>query len=142
MVEKIEAIDELKLTQDLINYQENLHFRVFGWAIGIVTTLTIGFFHKSVDLHPIAYMVCGMVSISIFFWVAKRHWMIFYAAIVRSRNIEDELAHGEYTEFKLNRSLSIDMSKIKLNNRMRLYAPYLALYIIVIFSGMWGLCSI
>lgn len=135
------AIEEIKLAQDLINTQENLHFKVFSWAIGVITALTIGFFHNNIDMHPAVYMTLGITVILIFNWVAKRHWNLFYCAAARSYDIELEVENDNYSGIKLNRSLNAHEKDIELKHRMRLYAPYLALSVVVLLSGLPKLLS-
>jgi hypothetical protein len=131
-----DAIEELKIVQDLINCQENLHFKVFGWAIGIITAMTIGFFHETVKIPTFTYMTSGFICTGMFFWVASRHWIIFFGAAERSKKIEKELIDGTYQGIQIHPEIKIKMSTIDWVHRKRIIYPYLALAAVIVISGV------
>ena len=133
---KFDPAEELKLAQQVVTTQEILCFRIFGWAIGIVTALTIGFFHESVKLDPVVYMPSGIIMVCVFYWVARRHWSIFYSATMRSHEIENEINTNSYLKFKLNESLTIYKDDISPYESIRHILPYIALGLIIFICGI------
>lgn len=131
----IAPMDELKLVQDIITAQENLCFKIFGWAIGIITAFTIGFHHKSVDFPPYIYIASGLFSIIAFFCVSRYHWITFAKAIERSYEIEKEMKDATYKSVRINETLRKD-SELGLFVHYRLWLPYFVLVLIVILSGV------
>lgn len=133
-------LDELKIIQDIITKQEELCFKVFSWAIGLVTALTIGFFHKSVEINPCVYMTCGFTIIVGYFLVARYHWVTFSQAVTRSCGIEEEIKNDNYKRVKINETLKAG-NDLNFFIHYRFYGPYAILIIIVLLSGISALVS-
>jgi len=132
---KIDPMDEFKIVQDIITTQEQLCFKVFSWAVGLVTALTIGMFHKSIDIHPYMYVGCGVIVVLGFYIVARHHWHTFSSAVVRSREIEEEINTNTYQGLKINHVLKTDKS-IGLIGGYKLWVPYLVLSLVLISAGI------
>lgn len=132
-------LDELKLVQDIITTQEELCFKIISWAIGLITALTIGFFHKSVDINSLIYIISGCIIILGCFLVARNHWVTFYRAVSRSRKIEEEIKNNTYTRVKINKALRTE-DDLDFFIYYRFYGPYLMLVILVIVSGLGKSC--
>ncbi len=126
---KVSAYDELSLVQSIISAQEEICFKYFGWALGLITVLSIGFAHKSVLISPCAYFSSSMGMLISCFLAAKVHWDAHQRAIDRSQKIEEEIKKGKYGGFKINSSLK-EKSTGKL--KLRFYLPYLGLALVVI----------
>lgn len=139
-VKPMDPLDELKIVQDVITKQEELCFKVFSWAIGLITALTIGFFHNSVKINPWVYMICGFTIIVGYFLVARYHWVTFFQAVTRSCDIEEEIKTDNYKRVKINETLKAG-NDLNFFINYRFYGPYAILIIIVIVLGISGLGS-
>ncbi|WP_215396932.1 hypothetical protein [Rheinheimera oceanensis] len=125
-----DAKDELKLTQEIITTQELLCFKIFSWAMGLITALTIGAAHKRVDIDIWLYLFAGLFITFTFFNVAKSHWVAFQKAVSHSEKIEASLISNSYGSYGINKTLRDDSVDVKLT--FRFYGPYLVLVAIVI----------
>jgi hypothetical protein len=131
------AMDELKIVQDIITTQEELCFKVFSWAVGFVTAFTIGLFHISINIPSYVYIACGLILISGLFVVARHHWHTYSSAVVRSSQIESEINSGEYSKVQINHVLRTDKS-IGVFGGYKLWLPYLVLSSVVIVAGLYN----
>ena len=132
---KIDPMDELKIVQDIITTQEELCFKVFSWAVGLVTALTIGMFHKSIEISSYMYVGCGITIVLGFYIVARHHWHTFSSAVVRSNEIEKEIKNNTYQGVKINYVLNTDQS-VGLFGGYKLWLPYLVLSVVLISAGL------
>ena len=128
---EMDPYEELKIVQDVITTQEELCFRVYSWAAGFITALTIGFFHERVDIPTLIYSIVGIVIVIGFYIVGRHHWHTFSSAVVRSRQIEDAINDGSYSKFRMNSVLKDDKC-IEYFGGYKLWAPYLVLLLIVL----------
>ncbi|WP_194868944.1 hypothetical protein [Pseudoalteromonas sp. PPB1] len=102
---ELDPIEEIKIVQDIIITQEQFCFKVFSWAAGFITALTLGLFHNSVSIPYFLYIACGLTIVFGFYIVGRHHWHTFSSAIERSRQIESAINAGSYNSFKLNHVL-------------------------------------
>jgi len=130
-------MDELKIVQDIITTQEELCFKVFSWACGLVTALTIGLFHSSINLSIPVYVLCGLITTVGFFTVARYHWRTYLSAVVRSRQIENEINSNTYQGIKINNVLKANKSIVWFGG-YKLYLPYIILSLVVIIASAYN----
>ncbi|QPB82384.1 hypothetical protein CWC22_005040 [Pseudoalteromonas rubra] len=132
---ELDPIEEIKIVQDIIITQEQFCFKVFSWAAGFITALTLGLFHNSVNIPYFLYIACGLTIVFGFYIVGRHHWHTFSSAIERSRQIESAINAGSYNSFKLNHVLENDKSMGILGG-YKLWLPYLILSIVVVVAGV------
>lgn len=140
LLNDLNPMEEMKLAQDIISKQEDFTFKVFSWAIGMITALTLGFYHTSIRINEWVYMLSGFVIIIVFFLVAKKHWATFYNAIKRSEKIETEMKNDNYAGVKLNEELKTG-DAFSITKHPRFYLPYVALILLVLISGAGKIMS-
>ncbi|RCW61942.1 hypothetical protein DET61_1384 [Marinobacter nauticus] len=132
----IEPKDELELTQKIITAQEELCFKIFSWALGLITALTIGAAHKSVVINNWLYLASGLFIVFTLFMVAKRHWLTMRKAVIRSSEIENEVKNSAYSCYKINEALKKNYEGAT-HLSFRFYGPYLMLSGIVLGSFIY-----
>lgn len=132
----IEPKDELELTQKIITAQEELCFKIFSWALGLITALTIGAAHKSVVINKWLYLISGLFIVITLFLVAIRHWITLRKAVIRLSEIETEVKNKTYSRYKINEALK---KKYESGTRLsfRFYGPYLMLSGVVVGSFIY-----
>lgn len=133
----VNAMDELKIVQDIITTQEELCFKVYSWAVGFVTAFTIGLFHSSISIPSYAYMICGLIIVAGLFVVARHHWHTYSSAVVRSKQIESEINAGTYSKVQINYVLATDKS-IGIFGGYKLWLPYLVLSAVLVVAGIFN----
>ena len=133
---ELNPVDELKIVQDIIAAQEQLYFRVYGWAVGIITAFTIALFHKGVHIPSLVYIIFGLVTVCGFFIVARHHWHTFTSAVKRSRQIEDEINDGTYAKIKFNHVLKTNLD-VGIFGEYKLWVPYTVLAFFIVGAGLF-----
>ncbi len=133
-VEQTLALEELKLIQTVISRQESLRLTLRGWAIGLVSILTVSFLSSKL-LLPRAQYVAGVVFLCVlFFWLEVVHRVAENRAMERCENIELFLRGGTptYGGPLIGKSLARPNSlrdQLKAADNLRIYLPYLVLII-------------
>ena len=131
-----QAENELDLTQKIINAQEDFCFRIFSWALGLVTALTIGSAHESIDISRPLYLISGLFIVVVLCSVARCHWLTLKNAMSRSFEIETEVQKDIYSGPKVNESLKKTCVE-RLSVSKRFFGPYIVLFFIVIASSIF-----
>ena len=85
------AIEERKILQDIINKQEEMSFKIRGWAIAIFSALTYIYFRHSCgkDFSAFDYLLSVAVALFIFYRAEKRHLECFFKLIVYADELEN-----------------------------------------------------
>jgi len=137
------ALEERKLVQGVIDRQEEMSFKIRGWAIALFAGLTFTFFRQSEgEFSDLEYVLVVSTLSLLFYYIEKRHMKAFFKLVTRASKIEEILVANEY-KFKLQESLrgkkrDDDFSKVGSERFNEIKIVYFALPIIgVVTSGAY-----
>lgn len=134
------AIEELKLLQIIAGNQEELRFKIRGWCIALVTALTAAFLSGKIEFLGIEYILISCLILTLFLWLDVLYRVAQDRALTRAAVVEENLRGSEVYEGPLIRnSLSVKNTikdQRKSLNNIRVYGPYLLLFVIVLLVGI------
>jgi len=131
------AVEELKIVEEIINYQESIRFKFLGWLITIISAISVAFLSSKLNISQNSFLLLSTLIIMIFLWLDTIHRVAVDRAIERAGKIERYLRaeNKKYDGPKIGESISIKngikYQIIALAN-IRVYSPYLALFIAVL----------
>lgn len=138
------ALEELKIIQDVIYDQEAIRFKIKGWAVALITAISIAFLSKKINFSSTEYLFTSVGIVLLFFWTDVIHRIAQDRAQKRALNIERFLrGETEYDGPKVSISLSRDNTikdMLRSAKNVRVYFPYLVLLFILFgisASGYW-----
>lgn len=149
----ISPTKEWAIIQDIINRQEATCESIFNWCLGLVTAITIGYFHDRIEISGATYLCVSLIVIVGCFLKARPHWISLRLACKRSLQVElvslgnvkqDSSEQSEYVhEPEIMRLLTKDgygdiKNKYSLKKRDNGFQPYFILCLVVVGSLLIG----
>jgi len=136
------ALEELKLLQGIAEKQEELRFKIRGWCLALVTALTAAFLSEKTDFSGAQYILISCLILALFLWLDVLYRVAQDRALTRAEIVEKNLRGvEEYAGPLIRNSLSVKNTikdqRTSLNN-IRVYGPYLLLFIIVLPVGIFN----
>jgi hypothetical protein len=128
------ALEELKILQSIIARQENNCMKLRGWAIGLVTALTVVFTSKDTLIVKSEYILLACIMIALFLWLEVIYAVAGNRAIKRSIEVEEIIPKATgYKGPKIGANLkrkNTFRSQLDAFNNVRIYVPYAVLALI------------
>ncbi len=129
------AWEEIKLLHEIVKNQEEWRFKIRGWAVALLTALSVVAFSNDVKITGSQYLALSIVVLLVTCWIDVIYRVAQDRALERANIVEEQLRtqrkyDGPKIRVKLSRPNSIEAQLSALNN-IRVYGPYLLLLFIV-----------
>jgi len=86
-----------KLVQGIIDKQEEMSFKIRGWAIALFAGLTFTFFRQTGEsFSEIAYVTVIIALSWLFFVIERRHMEAFFKLVEHASEVEERLEVHDY----------------------------------------------
>ena len=129
------AWEEVKLLQEIAKNQEDWRFKIRGWAMALVTALSVAAFSSDVRLSGSQYFMLSVVILLVTCWLDVIYRVAQNRALDRAGVVEKHLrGEGDYDGPKITESLSKPSTmaaQLTALTNVRVYGPYVFLFIAI-----------
>jgi len=129
------ALEEWKIVQDVIHDQEEIRFKIKGWAVALISAISITFLSKKINFSSAEYLFISVGIVLLFFWTDVIHRVAQDRSQKRTFDIECFLRRKtEYDGPKVSISLSranTIKEQLRSAKHARVHFPYLVLLFII-----------
>lgn len=130
-VEQQLALEERKVLQSIINQQEDVSFKIRGWAIALFSGMTYIHIKEPCEFSDGLYFFTTLVLLLIFAALERRHMGAFFKLVKRCEEIELPLS------FAIQSSLNENSNEDTVFNIMKILTGWMgaikARYIEILF---------
>jgi len=130
------ALEERKIVQDIIHQQEDMSFKIRGWAIAIFIAITVVYIRVDDSSHRMegwVYFIVILFSSYMFHSIERRHMELFFKLKKRSGRVEDFLS-GKVSTYQFGIQDGIDESLLVDDGKGRFTEIFLVYTLLVLLA--------